>query len=49
MLLNSVLLVTDDSNMRSIERLPLDLLLSEFHLHAPLVVTPREIVRQFSR
>ncbi len=48
-LLNAVLLVTDDSNMRDIEPLPLDLLLSEFHLRAPLIVTPREIVRQFSR
>lgn len=48
-LLGAVLLVTDDSLIRGIERLPLEILLSDFHLHAPLIITPKEIVRQFYR
>jgi predicted nucleic acid-binding protein len=48
-LLNAALLVTGDSLLRGVERLPLELLLSHFHLHAPVIVTPRDIIRQFRR
>lgn len=44
-----VLLVSDDSHLRSVDRARLEILLKPFDLEAPLVVTTRELVRMFYR
>lgn len=48
-LLNAILLVTNDSLLRGLERLTLELVCDHFDLRAPIIATPREIVRHFNR
>ena len=47
--LEAILLVTDDSMIRGADRLGLELIFSSFDLHAPVIATPREIIRHFYR
>lgn len=44
-----VLLVSDDSHLRSVDRERLEALLKPFALEAPVIVTTRELVRMFFR
>jgi len=45
--LNSVLLVSDDSHLLDVDRRRMESLFRELDLPAPLIVSPREIVRKF--
>ena len=48
-LLGCSILLTSDAHMRGIDFERLKLLLQDFHVAAPIVATPREIVRKFCR
>lgn len=47
--LNASLLLTNDEHLRGVDYLRLKLLLEKFELSAPVIATPREIVRKFFR
>jgi predicted nucleic acid-binding protein len=48
-LLGSGILLSTDGHMRGIDFQRLKLLLQDFHVAAPIIATPREIVRKFCR
>jgi hypothetical protein len=48
-LLGCSILLTGDAHMRGIDFATLKLLLQDFHVAAPIIATPREIVRKFCR
>jgi hypothetical protein len=47
--LRSGILLSTDGHMRGIDFQRLKLLLQDFHVAAPIIATPREIVRKFCR
>ena len=47
--LNASLLLTTDEHLRGVDYLQSKFLLEKFELSAPVIATPREIVRKFSR
>ena len=47
--LNASLLVTTDEHLRGVDFLRLKFLLERFELSAPVIATPREIVKNFLR
>ena len=46
-LLEGQLLLSSDEHLRGIEHRQLGLILQEFDLSAPVIATPREVVRKF--
>ena len=48
-LLECTILLTSDAHLRGIDFQQLKLLLQDFHVAAPIIATPREIVRKFCR
>ena len=48
-LLGCAILLTSDAHLRGIDFTRLKLLLQDFHVDAPIIATPREIVRKFCR
>ena len=48
-LLGCAVLLTSDEHLRGIDFQSLTLLLQDFHVSAPIIATPREIVRKFHR
>lgn len=48
-LLGCSILLTGDAHMRGIDFQRLKLLLQDFHVSAPIIATPREIVKKFAR
>ena len=48
-LLECRMLVSGDAHLRAVDFQRLTLLLKDFHVAAPVIVTPREIVRKFFR
>jgi predicted nuclease of predicted toxin-antitoxin system len=48
-LLGRSILLTSDAHLRGIDFQQLKLLVQDFHVDAPIISTPREIVRKFCR